>query len=58
MRGDWTDDRTFVIEHDEIAANSHAIYSVRFEDGRLVIEVRRFAHEVGAEFEGTLQEPG
>ena len=56
MRGRWADDRTFVIEYDGIAANSHAIYRVRFEDGRLVIEVRRFAHVVSVQFEGTIQE--
>ena len=57
MRGSWVDDQTFVLEHDEIANNSHATYTMRFEGDRMVVEGRQFAHELGRIFEGKLQNP-
>ena len=52
LRGTWVDDQTFVLEHDEIANNSHAIYTMRFEGDRMVVEGRQFAHELGRNIRG------
>lgn len=56
-RGSWTEEGTFVMEVDSAANNDHAFYTIRFEDGRLLIGGQETAHELGTEVEGRLQEP-
>ncbi len=57
MRGYWADAQTFVLEHDEIAVNNHAIYQVSFQDNQIVIKGQETAHELSLTVKGRLQNP-
>lgn len=52
LRGGWADEKTFVLEYDNIANNDHFFLRLSFEGDRVVVESRETAHEVGARFEG------
>jgi CubicO group peptidase (beta-lactamase class C family)/acetyl esterase/lipase len=57
QRGSWVDDKTFLLEVDEVANNSHGWYRMTFEGDHVTVEGSEAAHEVGVRFEGTLLEP-
>lgn len=57
FRGYWVDDRTFVLEYDQIANNDHGTLRMRFEGDHVVVESQETAHEVGVTVEGRLQHP-
>lgn len=52
LRGEWTDEKTFVMEYDNIANNDHFFLRLSFDGDRVVVESRETAHELGARFEG------
>ncbi|HIH45194.1 MAG TPA: serine hydrolase [Candidatus Methanoperedenaceae archaeon] len=56
QRGYWADADTFVLEYDEIARNIHFIIRMHIEGDRAVVEALQTAHEIGAKFEGRLEE--
>jgi hypothetical protein len=57
LRGEWVDDNTFTCEYDNIANNDHVFLRMRFVDDRVLVEAQETAHELGAQFEGQMQEP-
>jgi CubicO group peptidase (beta-lactamase class C family) len=56
LRGDWTDAQTFAFEYDNIANNDHIFLRLHVEDDQVVLESQETAHELGARFEGKLQD--
>jgi CubicO group peptidase (beta-lactamase class C family) len=52
LRGEWTDERTFALEYDNIANNDHFFLRLSFDGDKVTIESRETAHELGARFEG------
>jgi CubicO group peptidase (beta-lactamase class C family) len=52
LRGEWVDERTFVMEYDNVANNDHFFLRLSFGGDRVVVESRETAHELGARFEG------
>ena len=52
LRGGWADEKTFVLEYDNIANNDHLFLRVTFDGDRVTVESRETAHELGARFEG------
>lgn len=52
LRGEWADEKTFVLEYDNIANNDHFFLRLSFDGDRVVVESRETAHELGARFEG------
>jgi len=52
LRGEWTDDRTFVMEYDNIASNDHLFIRLSFDGDKVVVESHETAHELGVRFEG------
>jgi len=52
LRGEWVDERTFVMEYDNIANNDHLFLRMSFDGDRVVVESRETAHELGVRFEG------
>jgi hypothetical protein len=57
MRGYWSDEETFVLEHDQIANNEHFIYQIHFAGEGILIEGTQTAHELGISVRGMLQKP-
>ena len=52
LRGEWADERTLVLEYDNIANNDHVFLRLSFAGDRVTVESRETAHELGARFEG------
>jgi len=52
LRGEWADEKTFVMEYDNIANNDHFFLRLTFEGDRVTVESHETAHELGARFEG------
>jgi CubicO group peptidase (beta-lactamase class C family) len=52
LRGAWADERTLVLEYDNIANNDHVFLRLVFAGDRVTVESRETAHELGARFEG------
>ncbi len=57
FRGNWIDDKTFLVEYDGITNNDHTVLKFHFLAERVEVEARETAHELGAQFEGRLLEP-
>jgi CubicO group peptidase (beta-lactamase class C family) len=57
LRGTWLDDKTFVLEYDNIANNDHVMLRAQFESDHVALQVQETAHEVGATVEGRLVNP-
>ena len=57
IRGYWADERAFVLEYDEIAANNHFVFRMVFKDGKVIMKGQETAHELGVTIEGRLQSP-
>jgi CubicO group peptidase (beta-lactamase class C family) len=51
LRGEWTDEKTFALEYDNIANNDHLLLRLGFEGDRVTVESRETAHELGVRFE-------
>jgi hypothetical protein len=51
-RGTWTDDRTFMLEYDNIANNDHAMITASFQGDRMQMTVQETAHETAVEVTG------
>jgi hypothetical protein len=56
-RGYWADDQTFILEHDNIANNDHAVFRAHIEGDRIVMGGQETDHELSIQFEGRLQDP-
>jgi CubicO group peptidase (beta-lactamase class C family) len=54
LRGEWADEKTFVMEYDNIANNDHFFLRLSFDGDKVTVESRETAHELGARFEGRL----
>ncbi|MBZ0290408.1 MAG: hypothetical protein K8I30_22475, partial [Anaerolineae bacterium] len=58
MRGQWTDDKTFTFEYDEIANNSHVMLEMRFDGDRVLVQSHDMAGGGDStQLEGSLQNP-
>jgi CubicO group peptidase (beta-lactamase class C family) len=57
LRGEWTDDQTFVVEYDNIANNDHLFLRFHFAGERVTVESQETAHELSVRFEGQLRDP-
>jgi CubicO group peptidase (beta-lactamase class C family) len=57
LRGTWLDDKTFVLEYDNIANNDHVMLRAQFEDDHVTIQAQETAHERGPTIEGKLVSP-
>jgi CubicO group peptidase (beta-lactamase class C family) len=55
LRGTWMDDKTFVLEYDNIANNDHTFLQMHFEAEQVVIGAHETDHELGTTVEGRLQ---
>ncbi len=54
-RGYWTDERTFICEYDEIAADNHLNLKMTFQGDQLQIEALETDHEYGVTIQGRQQ---
>jgi len=51
-RGYWEDERTFICEYDEIAANNHLNLKLTFQGEQLQIEAKETDHDYGVTIQG------
>ncbi len=58
LRGEWADERTLVLEYDNIANNDHIFLRLSFDGDRVTIESHETSHQLGARFEGRVRDPG
>lgn len=57
VRGTWTDEQTFALEHNSVTANDQMVLLLRFEDERVVVTVSDAYFGGGPTFEGRVDEP-
>jgi hypothetical protein len=57
FRGRWTDERTFVVEYDEIAHGEAFMLWFRFEGDRMTLDGRERSHTIGFSATGTRRSP-
>lgn len=57
LRGQWMDEKTFTLEYDEIANNSHIVLQMRFAGDRVIVESQDIYSGGSTRFVGSLQAP-
>jgi CubicO group peptidase (beta-lactamase class C family) len=57
LRGFWADEQTFFLEYEGITTNDHFMLQFHYDGDRVEVQAQETAHEIGAQFEGRLQEP-
>lgn len=57
LRGTWADDKTFVVEYDNIGGNDHIFLRFRFEGDRVMVQAQETDHETGVSVEGRFTNP-
>jgi CubicO group peptidase (beta-lactamase class C family) len=57
LRGYWADEKTFILESDEIANNNHTIYQMLFQNEKIIIQGKETSHSLSLTVEGKMQNP-
>jgi CubicO group peptidase (beta-lactamase class C family) len=54
-RGHWLDAQTFMLQHDEIANNTHILFLIHFAGDRVILEWQETGHELAMSLEGRME---
>ena len=57
LRGEWADERTLVLEYDNIANNDHIFLRLSFAGDRVTLESHETSHQLGTRIEGRARDP-